>query len=171
MKKRLEVYNADRAGRRCGKCSACCTTLAVEEIGKPDFTRCEHLKGAARFSACRIYADRPGSCAEWSCAWLRGIGGSHHRPDKSGIVLDVEESVPIGGFVVKVWEIRKGAAKKPRNRELIEIMCESHPKPTVALQFFPGDRRRFLGGNPQGVEAAQPILAGFAGKSGKLEVE
>jgi len=166
MKKSLNVFHPGAVGRRkCGPCSACCSALAIPDLEKPEFTRCVHVrKGSrARFGACSIYADRPGNCRDWDCGWIRGMGEPRHRPDKSGIVLDVEESTQIGGFVVKVWEIRKGATEKPDNRALIEGLCEHHPKPVVALAFLPGPqpgpgRRRFLGGNPQGCKAAAPVL-------------
>ena len=71
--------------KRCGKCSACCITLAVEEIAKPEGQRCANqcAKG------CRIYADRPTSCQGYACAWLLASGWpANLRPDRVGVIVD-----------------------------------------------------------------------------------
>ena len=73
--------------RACGNCTCCCTRLAVDEIGKPAKHRCEHL----REGGCRVYAVRPGSCAEYRCLWLTGSAAlplAAHRPDRLGLMFD-----------------------------------------------------------------------------------
>lgn len=75
--------------RSCGGCTACCSLIPVEEIGKLAGHRCVHQRA---FKGCAIYPTRPMSCREWSCLWLKGTedGGDLglRRPDRSHYVLD-----------------------------------------------------------------------------------
>ena len=76
--------------RKCGACTLCCTTLAVPELDKPNGVRCAHLTD----EGCGIYEDRPQSCRDFECAWLRGAGdGLYTRPDYTGGVLTVEKDM------------------------------------------------------------------------------
>ncbi len=72
--------------RRCGRCTGCCSSLSVIELNKPEWTHCEHLSGS---DGCRIYSDRPDSCAGFRCLWLNGLSTTREgdRPDRSGIIL------------------------------------------------------------------------------------
>lgn len=70
--------------RRCGECSACCTTHAVPEILKPEMQACKNL---ASNGGCGIYGIHPWACRHFRCLWLEGFGEDDERPDKSGIVL------------------------------------------------------------------------------------
>lgn len=59
--------------------------LGVDEIGKPEGQRCQHqcAKG------CRIYNDRPVSCAGYACAWLFAAAWpANLRPDRCGVIVD-----------------------------------------------------------------------------------
>ena len=71
--------------RHCGDCRLCCTLVPVEQLHKPANTRCQH-----QFSGgCRIYAQRPGSCRMWNCAWLTDpTTADLHRPDRAHYVID-----------------------------------------------------------------------------------
>lgn len=74
------------SGRECGNCTACCTVLAIVELQKPQRRACDHLCR----SGCGIYADRPASCHEFHCLWLRGAidGDEALRPDQLGVMFD-----------------------------------------------------------------------------------
>ena len=71
-------------GRRCGDCQLCCKVLPTKEIEKPANQRCRHQRHG---KGCAIYANRPLSCAVWSCLWLTGDFDGQ-RPDRAHYVID-----------------------------------------------------------------------------------
>lgn len=101
---------------QCGACTACCYTHGVDEIGKPMFTRCEHLgfvKALGR-EGCTIYDQRPASCRKMACSWLQGkLGkGTDVRPDNFGLVASghVDEGIGPTAHIVEAWP---GAVDRP----------------------------------------------------------
>ena len=72
--------------RRCGDCNVCCTLMAVEPLEKPAFTRCSHVCSRG----CRVYKDRPEVCRTWHCAWVLGHLPHAWRPDKIGLMGDIQ---------------------------------------------------------------------------------
>jgi hypothetical protein len=140
--------------RSCGKCTACCTALQVTEIEKPDYVRCTHLRTGS-VTGCGIYPSRPDSCRSWKCLWLRGVGEKQERPDKLGIVLDVEECPALDCFFVKVFPLRKDALADPKVDSLIQRVTMVGP-PAVAVVYGPNGSRTLLGGEP---EAVKRVLA------------
>lgn len=111
----------------CGDCTACCTSVGVEEINKPPAVACPHLCG----SGCGIYADRPHSCRAWSCLWRRGVltGGLDYRPDRLGLILDVTEcSIDYKeGQCLSGWETRPGALDEPRTAYFLRKLGRDIP--------------------------------------------
>lgn len=75
--------------RSCGTCTACCSFARVPELGKAERVACRHCA-----AGCTIYADRPGSCRAFECAWLAGQMHDDDRPDKSGVMVEDH-----GGFI------------------------------------------------------------------------
>ena len=51
----------------CGSCTACCRVYSIKELGKPAGTWCQHC---AVGKGCKVYAERPKPCVEFTCAWL-----------------------------------------------------------------------------------------------------
>lgn len=101
--------------RRCGGCTACCEALEVQELEKPERSRCPNQKRMG----CAIYADRPESCRNYGCLWIAGVGPKSDRPDKIGFVVS-----PFGTDeepVVMLHEVRAGAADTPRAKRYIEV--------------------------------------------------
>lgn len=76
-------------GRSCGTCTACCTVLGVAEISKAVGEPCPMLRGEGEGHGCQSYENRPPSCQDWSCLWLRGVLNGADRPDRVGVVLDM----------------------------------------------------------------------------------
>lgn len=70
--------------RSCGACTACCFALGVKPLKKPPFQRCEHQCAAG----CGIYAERPGPCRAYRCAWIEDLGERRDRPDRLGVIFD-----------------------------------------------------------------------------------
>lgn len=81
-------------GRGCGPCTACCSVLAIEALGKPAGILCGHNTGAA----CGIYAQRPDACARWHCLWRRIDSlPDALRPDRSGVMFSMDSRPPVAG--------------------------------------------------------------------------
>lgn len=97
--------------KSCGNCKACCTAIGVVELSKRNYQRCRHLckKG------CSIQESKPESCGEYQCWYTQGI--VQDRPDKIGLLVDYKP-IPAPG-VIRVWEVKKGAAKKRRGKRFI----------------------------------------------------
>lgn len=129
------------ASRRCGPCTACCSSLAINEIEKPEWATCPHLvevehaksrtgepsrvpvkitderlrsKGAG---GCSLYPDRPNSCAKFRCQWLAGmpLTDDRHRPDRIGLII-IDTADP---RAVQVRELWAGAANEGIGKDLI----------------------------------------------------
>lgn len=107
--------------RTCGDCNACCTFLAVVELGKEPLVRCSHLVDGTR--GCSVYEERPDSCREFRCLWHQGAVGHKDRPDKIGVMLDVTYNedertgeVQQGKHGVIAFEIEEGGFEKARAR-------------------------------------------------------
>jgi len=55
-------------------------------LKKARFAPCRHLAAGC---GCGIYDQRPKSCADFACDWLRGTwGGEDDRPDLSGVIVE-----------------------------------------------------------------------------------
>lgn len=108
--------------RACGRCTACCKTHAVREIGKPADTWCVHC---VRGKRCGIYVSRPTGCREFTCQWLLGLFRTSERPDKSGFVTDVVQ-YSFGGMEVPVallWECEQGALSRSSARRAQQLLA------------------------------------------------
>ena len=95
--------------RECGECGECCFTLGIKELSKPERKSCKHFCGG-----CEIYEDRPASCADWNCMWLKGHLPQSQRPDKTNIVFhlpDSETSRSWGGRLVLASESKPSSSK------------------------------------------------------------
>ncbi len=76
-------------GKSCGSCTACCTVMAVNELGKGIYEHCQHLRPViAKDQGCQIYQSRPASCRIWSCSWLCSDMAEDMRPNRCGVVIN-----------------------------------------------------------------------------------
>src|SRR5438067_1374998 len=75
----------------CGTCTLCCDVAGVAALGKPFYSRCQHLVGG-----CTYYEHRPEECRAYRCAWHLNLLGERtdRRPDECGVVFQFE---PDGG--------------------------------------------------------------------------
>lgn len=100
-------------GRSCGECTACCLPFAVPEVGKVDASWCPQCTIG---KGCNIYPTRPYACREFTCVWLNGKGEESDRPDRLGVMMDIQDQrigdKEIGIF--HLWEIRPGALNQSR---------------------------------------------------------
>ncbi len=104
------------AERTCGACTVCCRALAVAELSKSAGTACSHV---AR-DGCMIYAERPSSCRAFSCLWLLGLGKPSARPDRSGVLLEGQET-RLGPTIV-VRELVAGALIYAKAQALLKTL-------------------------------------------------
>jgi hypothetical protein len=114
--------------RECGTCTACCTVLVVAELHKPARWACDHVN----CRGCGIYENRPQSCRDFNCAWLRGeiprqitgqiSGDESHRPDKLGVMFDFFYSTVTKRDRLVAFELWNGAFEEaPATALLSEI--------------------------------------------------
>jgi Fe-S-cluster containining protein len=91
----LKVLNA-KADNSCGTCTACCDIIGVQELGKPYYARCVHLK-----EGCAVYPNRPGTCRGYRCIWHLGLLGdkTERRPDNLGVMFQIEPEPPFGNVL------------------------------------------------------------------------
>jgi hypothetical protein len=95
------------SSRTCGSCTACCKALEVREINKPRAKWCEHC---AIGSGCAIYPERPLSCQEFRCEWLKGFGTERDRPDRTKVIPDyVKPEGGLTGGIFQLWELTEGS--------------------------------------------------------------
>ncbi len=97
-----------RVQRSCGGCTACCKSMAIIEINKPAGKWCPHCSIG---KGCRVYTERPASCNEFKCEWLKGFGEEKDRPDHTKIILDFIKLIKGGlpGGILQVWEVSEGS--------------------------------------------------------------
>lgn len=135
------------AAHPCGTCDACCTVMQVEAIGKAEGVPCPALKAqkGQGASGCSCYAKRPDSCKTFNCVWRVGLLDQtskpdiEGRPDKLGIMFDVNDTHATGIQLLVAREVWKGAidAAMPL---LHELAGQGH-----VLYLIDGDRRRMMG--------------------------
>lgn len=134
----------------CGPCSVCCTTMAVEAIGKPEGEPCEYMRAAPNTGPlagkCSIYKTRPEPCAGYNCLYRVGLldevaslAGNAGRPDALGILFDVNDTRATGIQMVIAREVRTGALEE-HMPILHELAARGH-----VLYLVDGDRRRMMG--------------------------
>ena len=102
-----------RSNRICGGCTACCQTHPVKELGKPAQHPCLHCNSWG----CGIYSTRPRGCREFVCEWIKGVGKDDCRPDRTGVVLDFQESPMLRRVVMTMWEYQPDSLKSDRIKD------------------------------------------------------
>lgn len=104
----------------CGTCTACCTLLGVPTLKKGNYIKCQHECE----TGCAIYDSRPAECKGYECYWLKHPDNENYRPDKLGVIVEVQAS-HLGPAVV-VREIYEGAFNQPAVQEYIRPLCEQY---------------------------------------------
>jgi hypothetical protein len=109
-------------------------------LDKPNYQRCEHQCD----NGCAIYKDRPPSCRHFFCMWktayhfhaYRHLRNSIYRPDKCGLIFDYDPILD----VVKVWEVKPGAARWKANKKLILKVSKDCHRPYLVIDEAWGKR-------------------------------
>lgn len=127
--------------KRCGDCLLCCKVLPIADIGKPANKWCQHAKIG---HGCKIYADLPDSCRNWSCLWvLEGTWPAELQPNKSHVIFDmmtdqvaaVQDSGRIDQHeVIQLWvdPDYPEAHRAKVVRDMIEFIAMSYGLSTLA---------------------------------------
>ena len=111
--------------RTCQGCTACCVWLPipaghVSPEEKPARVACPWLKQ----NGCGIYPDRPLTCQQFACTWLRHLDWPDDwRPDRSGL-LCLTESVfsTISGSAV--YELRPQRLSSEVGQEILKAVAK-----------------------------------------------
>jgi len=131
-----ERFEAWKDRRSCGSCTMCCFVFEVPAVPTRDYEWCQHCAVGV---GCGIYQDRPRDCASFYCLWRMGFGADEDRPDRHGVVMDLQSKLVDGQVVVRVWRPRqlqerrlKSAARSVREvadalaKDGHEVRLESH---------------------------------------------
>jgi hypothetical protein len=122
--------------RQCGACTLCCTVAGVNELQKLPMKRCAHLvRGGGR---CGIYADRPKSCAAFSCGWLLGNFDERFRPDKIGAYVAFFMTEEFGFYAVV--QCMTARLKPKRLEQMVRQLAAWLPEVRVVYD----DKRGFI---------------------------
>lgn len=128
------------SGRTCGECQACCTVLAVPEVSKPLWQPCQHVCA----TGCSIYDKRPKPCESYECLWRSGhFGSDEHRPDKLGVVLEVQPDTKLGSMIA-AREAAPGGFKNQKAKYILEQIARG----LIVYMFHHGATKRTIMGPP-----------------------
>lgn len=138
--------------RTCGSCTACCKALEVVELTKPPGKWCLHCSIG---KGCAIYAERPPSCRDFRCEWLKGLGEEQDRPDRTKVILDyIKLSEGLPGGVFQLWEVTEGSLASAH----VKRMTLGALKGEVWVSHIPLSGRRSLF-VPRGQTVTEEIAA------------
>ena len=142
--------------RSCGTCTQCCNVFAVAATESPQYAWCQHCTPGV---GCGIYRERPPECVDFYCLWRMGFGTEDDRPDRRGVVLDLQ--VETGdALVIRVWrprhpQERQRLSARRMQREIWEaltadgyapVSIELHgPPPAKIVRWTPEETRHASG--------------------------
>lgn len=107
--------------RECGNCSLCCTVMAVRELDKGANTSCVNDCGGS----CGIYEQRPQSCRDFECLWLKGVVPQSVKPNECDVVLGA--TLDGNGMVAYVPSSRAHAHEHGDIKRLIDLVAKDRP--------------------------------------------
>lgn len=135
VKRRLPL-----AERQCGTCTACCTLVGVESIGKPGWAACKNERDPfiEDDPGCRVYESRPDGCRTYQCLWLLGaLDDEDDRPDRLGVMIDAYR-MDDGSTGLVLYETRPNGFLDsiPRLRpHAVAAMKRTPPRPTIVRWY------------------------------------
>jgi hypothetical protein len=107
--------------RSCIGCTLCCTVMGIDDLPKVKwpYDRCPH-----QGQGCKIYADRPTSCREWSCAWVLGHLPYALKPSKTGLIFGIGDGHQ---WFVKVSKAGRRVWEEPDTNEILLRLSAKGP--------------------------------------------
>jgi hypothetical protein len=167
--------------RACGTCTACCHVFEVPDVPTAQYEWCRHC---AIGQGCRIYETRPEDCRDFHCLWRLGFGTDEDRPDRHGVVIDLERSDdPEHMVVIRIWRPRHHQERQRKSAQRMQdeiwqwfcgdlgldptVVCfELHgPPPTPVLRY--GYTRRGGRTHARGADAADSAEWGTTRGAGR----
>jgi hypothetical protein len=116
--------------------------MKVDEIEKKRNVKCGHLNTLGR---CKIYKDRPQSCADFVCMWAKGALPRDLQPEKIHAVGDTTLDGKV--LVFHIDARYPNAEKSGPLRKFIDMVTE---KTEIIIFCVEGDKpRRVYGQNAQ----------------------
>lgn len=76
--------------RDCGDCTACCSWLVGDAFGWK--FGCGQTCRFLEEGGCGVHKARPESCRNYQCAWSQYLLPEEMRPDKSNVLVSVEQN-------------------------------------------------------------------------------
>ena len=167
--------------RECGDCSMCCKLMEITELEKPAGRWCQHV---VKKKGCRIYDDRPASCAAFMCGYLVWpLAEEYWRPSKSKMVTVMEDenrmAIYVDPSMPNIWKsepyyediLSWGYQAYKSNQQLV-VSVNRHmfailPDGPFDLGFVAENQVVVTGQSSDGsfiaekVEADDPWIAGF----------
>lgn len=137
----LEVLSDKTKPRECGECSACCTLVGVDSVGKGAWEKCKHQAECG----CGIYETRPEECRKYQCLFQAGIlKNVEYRPDKLKVMFDIRQTLDRPGEInILAWEVEEGAFNRPEVKALLKAIARysrlglrKFNKPGVVIEWF-----------------------------------
>ena len=130
--------------RECGNCSLCCEVMAVEDINKKEYQKCEN-----QGLGCRIHNEKPDQCKSFACAWLEGNIPYDLKPDNVGFFVTSQgtEDYPLVSIHSK-WSLDK-LKKRKLATQWLDAVTKSVPG-----VFVGANGKRTLFGNPEVIKKA-----------------
>ncbi len=115
--------------RECGECTACCSWLVANiygwEIGGGK--SCKFLE----CNGCGVHNARAEVCRNYQCAWTQHLLPEEMRPDKSNIIVSVENNP--NGQHLKVLPINNKEIK-PEVKQYLQKWSESMNTPVIFIE-------------------------------------
>lgn len=118
--------------RKCGTCFACCVWPAIKELDKPARVPCKHLDKQDH-GCCTIWSDRPKTCSDYNCAWLRGMGADEDKPNNTNVMIDRRSTQ--FGVVLVAHQLKSGAAMTPEGQSAIERTTRDEGLPCLIADY------------------------------------
>ena len=142
----------------CRGCTACCHVLEITEINKTVYSQCEHVCSRG----CVIYEARPEECRGYSCLYLLDAMPPEFRPDRVGVILDIDTHGFLDGDAcLTVREFIEGAVERDDVQQLINGLAEKQ-----LVLVLTKDTRKLLGP----AEITLPIVERIKKKLSEKEI-
>lgn len=130
-----QPHTGARPPRECGPCNVCCQAMQVTALDKPAGMACQHMTD----HGCGIYAQRPKTCRDWHCMWIRdrnGVFTEQERPDRAGVFFTASRPTgPNQKQIVFAHPVRPDAATHGTGAAVIQRLQQFVP--VKVLDYHP----------------------------------
>jgi len=118
--------------RTCNECTECCLEAFVQfrDFKKLQGKECpyQYKKGCLLIES----PERPKVCHDYYCSWMRGAGNDKDRPDKSGIIISINNLN--GGVFIFARERKENSVKTTGKNILTQVITQANI-PAIVTDF------------------------------------